>query len=159
MNFDTITIRSRHITADVLEEIRRVIEQNWALSRTYISLMLCEQWSRRQSNGRLKGMACRDLLLRLEKMELINLPPRKCNKVNRKIIVPVSDLFDKYGSKLFSGRIDEYRTIEIEMVRSTYKESLWDYLVAQYHYLGCRQIVGSYLKYLVYLDGQLAACF
>ena len=159
MNSEPITIRGRHITTDVLDEIRQVIEQNRELGRTHISLILCQKWGWRQSNGRLKGMACRDLLLRLERMGLISLPPRKREKVNRKIIVPVSDLFNQYGSKLLSGRIDEYRRIELEMVRGTYKEKLWDYLVDQYHYLGCSQIVGSYLKYLVYLDNQLASCF
>jgi len=56
-------------------------------------------------------MACRDLLLRLERKELISLPPRKCNNVNRKRIAPVLALFNQASSNLLSGRIDEYRQI------------------------------------------------
>ena len=44
------------------------------------------------------------------------------------------------------------------MVRFTPEEKLWDHLVHTYHYLGHPWIVGSYLKYLAYLDGRLVAC-
>jgi len=44
------------------------------------------------------------------------------------------------------------------MVRQSPIEGLWDYLVHEYHYLGHPWIVGSHLKYLVYLEGQVAAC-
>ena len=158
MNFEPLTIRGLHITAEVLEEIRQVIEQNWEKGRTAISRILCQKWDWRQNNGQLKGMACRELLLRLERKGFINLPPRKRDKVNRKRITPISDLFNQFSSNLLSGRIDKYRKIELEMVRGTSKEKLWDSLIHQYHYLGYSQIVGAYLKYLVYLDTQLAAC-
>jgi hypothetical protein len=44
------------------------------------------------------------------------------------------------------------------MVRLSPKEGLWDYLVDTYHYLGFPWIVGSYLKYLALVDGQVVAC-
>jgi hypothetical protein len=48
--------------------------------------------------------------------------------------------------------------LTIEMVRQTDREYLWDYLVHTYHYLGNPGIVGSHLKYLVYVNDQVAAC-
>ncbi len=44
------------------------------------------------------------------------------------------------------------------MVRKSSREELWNYLVHKYHYLGKPLIVGSYLKYIAYLDGQIVAC-
>jgi len=34
---------------------------------------------------------------------------------------------------------------------------LWDFLIHHYHYLGLPQLVGEYLKRLVYINGQVVA--
>ncbi len=62
-----LKIRNRHITEDVLAFIRATVEQYWRLGRSAISRKLCQKWDRRQSNGQYKEMACRELLLRLER--------------------------------------------------------------------------------------------
>lgn len=157
-NFKIKTIRGRHITSKVLEKINQTIEKNWNLGRTAISEILCQKWNWRQNNGQLKAMACRDLLLRLERENLISLPPRIHNNNNQKRNIWTGDLFDKIDSQPITGRVDQFNHIHLEMVRGSHKEKLWDYLIDQYHYLGYTQIVGSYLKYIVYIDDQLAAC-
>jgi len=43
------------------------------------------------------------------------------------------------------------------MVRKSGEEPLWDFLIHRYHYLARPLLVGSYLKYLVHLDGHLVA--
>jgi len=43
------------------------------------------------------------------------------------------------------------------MVRRQPEERLWNHLIETYHYLGNPRIVGSYLKYLVHLDGRPVA--
>lgn len=153
-----IHIRGREITEDVLEFIRNTIADHWHQGRSMISRILCEHWDWRQSNGRLKDMACRDLLLRLERRGLIELPPRKSQKVNSKRIRSLSSEFDKSEARPLKGRVDAFTSLHLEMVRGSEKEPLWDSLVDRYHYLGCRTIVGGYLKYFVYLDGRLVAC-
>lgn len=152
------TIRGRHITSVVLEEIRQIIDQNWNLGRTAISRILCQKWDWRQNNGQLKAMACRDLLLRLEREQLITLPPRIHKNNNQKRNTWTPDLFDKIDTQPITGRVDQFTHIHLQMIRGTHKEKLWDYLIDQYHYLGYTQIVGSYLKYLIFLNNQLAAC-
>jgi hypothetical protein len=156
--FDPKIIRGRHITSDVLEQIRQTIAENWDLGRTSISRMLCQQWNWRQHNGQLKAMACRDLLLRMEREHFISLPPRMRTNNNQKRTIQQLTFFDNIDSQAITGQVNQYKQLHVEMVRGTPKEKLWDYLIETYHYLGYTHIVGCYLKYLIHLDSQLAAC-
>ena len=151
-------IRGRQIGGQDLSTIRDLIRGNESLGRTALSRLLCEQWHWEQSNGRLKDRACRVLLLALESKGVIKLPAR----------LRVRESFNRRGQNLpdlceidqeaISGKVSEFRSLTIEMVRFTPEEKLWDHLVHTYHYLGHPWIVGSYLKYLAYLDGRLVAC-
>jgi hypothetical protein len=156
--FNPKIIRGRHITWNELEQIRQTIADNWELGRTAISRILCQQWNWRQPNGQLKAMACRDLLLRLDREDFISLPPRMRTNNNQKRTIQQLDFFDKIDSQPITGQVNEYKHLHVEMVRSTPNEKLWDYLIEKYHYLGYTHIVGCYLKYLIYLDSQPVAC-
>lgn len=149
----TITIRNRIINDEVLTQIQKAIDTHWDKGRSHISHILCEKWNWRQTNGSLKGMACRDLLLRLERIDLIKLPPSKRCITNRKKILPVSSF--PIHAEPITGRVDEFNQIDIELAASTDKRKFWDSLVHEYHYLSCKHIVGSCFKYFVYLEGQL----
>lgn len=157
-DFAPIHIRGREITSDVLLFIQQIIFRHWHEGRSAISRILCGQWNWRQSNGCLKDMACRDLLLRLERLGLVELPPRQSQKANYKRIRPVPSEFEENEAQPLTGRVDAFKNLHLEMIRGSEKEPLWDSLVDRYHYLGCRTIVGGYLKYFVYLDDQLVAC-
>ena len=69
-------IRGRHLSQHDLAEIREVVTAHWDAGRTVISKILCQRWQWRQANGQLKDMACRSLLLTLEKNGELILPPR-----------------------------------------------------------------------------------
>jgi hypothetical protein len=147
-----IKIRNKIITAQTLCQIQHAIQDNWEQGRTYISHVLCKQWDWRQSNGHLKEMACRELLLRLERMNLIVLPPPiKIPNNRRKNSHISSNLFDQS----LTGRIDAFTKIDFELADTRAKRQHWNSLIDTYHYLGYKYIVGASLKYLVYLDGQL----
>ncbi len=103
-------------------------------------------------------MACGDLLLRLERLGLIQLPPRKSQKANYKVIPPLPAEFEESLAAPLTGRVDAFGKLRREMVRGHEHEALWDALIDRYHYPGCHTIVGGYLKYLPYLDGHLVAC-
>lgn len=148
-----ISIRNRIINDEALNQIQTTIDTHWDKGRSHISHILCEKWNWRQANGCLKGMACRDLLLRLERMDLLQLPPSKRAHSNRKKILPISSL--SIHSEPITGRVDKFNQIDIELASSADKRKLWDSVVHEYHYLGCKHIVGSSLKYFVYLDAQL----
>lgn len=157
-DFDPLRLRGRDITSDVLQFIQQTIAAHGHEGRSAISRILCEQWNWRQRNGGLKDMACRDLLLRLERLGLIHLPPRQSQKANYRIIPAVPAEFEEHTAPPLTGRVDAFGDLRLEMVRGSANESLWDSLVDHYHYLGCRTIVGGYLKYLAYLDEHLVAC-
>jgi hypothetical protein len=101
-------------------------------------------------------MACRALLLSLEAKGALELPPRQKEsfraprRADRQTFV-VDD-------SVLEGLVAAFRSLTIRMVRQTPDEALWDHLVDSHHYLGRPWIVGSSLKYLVYLDDRLVAC-
>ena len=149
-------IRGRHIGPADLHDIRTTITEHWASGRSAISRLLCEHWDWRQPNGQPKEMACRALLLVLEAKGAVELPPR----LNESFRAP-----RRTDRRVFTvdtlpleGPVAGFCSLTIRMVRRTPDETLWDYLVDTYHYLGRPWIVGSCLKYLAYLDGRLVAC-
>lgn len=156
MTEQTHQIRGRHIDQNDISEIRRVAVAHWSEGRTAISRRLCEQWSWHQANGQLKERACRVMLLTLEKRGEITLPPR----LKESYRYPKRADRREYpiDSTELAGTVSELGSLTIKMVRRTPDEGLWDFLVDRHHYLGTPWIVGSYLKYLAYLDGRLVAC-
>lgn len=149
-------IRGRHIGTDELHDIRSAITEHWSRGRTAISRILCQRWDWRQPNGQFKEMACRALLLTLETKGALELPPRQKEsfraprRTDRQVFA--------IDTAPLEGKVTEFRSLTIKMVRRTPDEALWDHLVDTHHYLGRPWIVGACLKYLVYLDGRLVAC-
>lgn len=151
-----LVLRGRNLSSEDIEFIRATIEKHWYKGRSYISHELCHQWHWRQSNGRLKDRACRVVLLSLEQLGYISLPPRIKEKNNTNALNFIH--LPEFSTKPLTGKVGDFGSLKIQMVRRTSKERLWDYLVHKYHYLGNPGIVGSYLKYIAYLDNQVAAC-
>jgi hypothetical protein len=149
-------IRGRQISSDDLYDIRTIITDHWASGRSAISRLLCERWDWRQPNGQFKEMACRALLLALEAKGALELPPRQKEsflaprRTDRQVFA--------VDTSVLEGRVADFRSLTIHMVRRTPDEALWDNLVDHHHYLGRPWIVGSCLKYLAYLDDRLVAC-
>ena len=149
-------IRGRHIGSSELETIRSFVKIHWSRGRSAISRAVCEHWDWRQANGRLKDRACRVLLLALEANGEIELPRRI--KYNNRCKKPPDGSRYCISQDEITGKVSDFRSLTLQMVRLSPTEGLWDHLVHEYHYLGNPWIVGSHLKYLAYLDGQLVAC-
>ena len=151
-----ITIRKLTVSEADLPLIQGVINEHWAKGRKSISNILCQLWGWFQANGAAKDMACRELLLTLERMGHLVLPPRKTNSWNERRnkstqVLPVD------GSPI-SGELADFPPVIISLVRHTSLEPLYNSLVHQYHYLGYRQIVGQHLKYMAFLGDRPVAC-
>jgi hypothetical protein len=151
-----ITIRKRTFIKTDLELIQATVNSHWGKGRKQISKILCQQWNWRQPNGRLKDMACREILLTLKRKGLITLPPplnnannHKRNKTINKIHIDQTPLEQKLSS---------LPPVELKMVRGTQSEPLYNSLVHYHHYLGYRQIVGNHLKYIAYINHRPVAC-
>jgi len=84
MDMLPITVRKRTITNTDIVQIQATVDALWNQGRKHISKILCRQWKWFQPNGRLKDMACRELLLTLNRKGLITLPPRLSSASNEK---------------------------------------------------------------------------
>lgn len=156
MSEQTYQIRGRIIGQADLDTIRGVTATHWDQGRSAISRLLCEQWVWYQANGQLKERACRVMLLALEAKGEIALPPRLKESYKHPKRADRRDY--PIDSSELVGTVAEFGSLTIKMVRRTPDEGVWDFLVDRHHYLGTPWIVGSYLKYLAYLDGRLVAC-
>ena len=141
--------RGRVITAQDLEFIREFIAQHPGLSRRRLSAQLCEAWQWKQANGALCDMVCRGLLLMLHRAGEIELPPVRQISPNPFVrrARPAPVLVDQTP---LTGTLSELKPIEIEQVRRTADEPLFNSLIEHHHYLGYEQPVGEHLKYLVW---------
>lgn len=151
-----ITIRKRSITEAEIELIRATVNEHWHKGRTQISEILCKKWNWVQPNGRLKDMACREVLLTLKRKGFIRLPPRKNSAYNerRNRIIPVVEI----EKTPLEGKPSHFEPVQFQLVRNTSLEPLYNSLIQQHHYLGYRQIVGNHLKYMAFIGEKPVAC-
>ena len=151
-----VTIRKRTINEEDIPFIQATIDSHWDKGRTHISKALCREWNWRQPNGRLKDMACREVLLTLKRKGIVALPPGRHdghNKMrNRSIPVVYIEKTPLYGKP------SQFQPVQLQLVRNTSLEPLYNSLIQEHHYLGYRQIVGNHLKYMAFIDKQPVAC-
>jgi hypothetical protein len=149
--------RGRVVTADDVDFIRQFIAQNPGASRRRLSAKLCEAWQWKQANGALRDMVCRGLLLMLHRAGEIELPPVRQVSLNpfveRERPAPV--LLD---TTPIAGPLSALQPVELQQVRRTGDQPLFNSLMEHYHYLGYEQPVGEHLKYLAWTEGRPLAC-
>ena len=145
------------VTAEDIAYIRQFIAQHPGASRRRLSTKLCEAWEWKQANGALRDMVCRGLLLMLHRAGEIELPPVRQVSLNpfveRERPAPV--LLD---TTPMNGFLSALQPIELQQVRRSGDEPLFNSLMEQYHYLGYEQPVGEHLKYLAWAQGRPVAC-
>jgi len=151
-----LTIRKRSIGEADIHAIQDTVNTHWAKGRKHISRVLCQQWDWRQPNGRLKDMACREIMLTLKRKGFISLPPPLHNANNHKRNKTIPKI--EIDQSPLEGKLSDLPSIELKIVRGTDSEPLYNSLVHYHHYLGYRQIVGNHLKYIAYIDERPVAC-
>jgi hypothetical protein len=102
-------------------------------------------------------MVCRGLLLMLHRAGEIELPPIRFKTLNPFVrrAAPAPMLID---TTPIVGVLKELRPIELQQVRRTGDEALFNSLMEQHHYLQYEQPVGEHLKYLAWAHGRPIAC-
>ena len=154
---ETIRVQGRELSPDDLSYIRGQIADHPQWHRTRLSREICATWNWADEVGRPKDMACRTMLLKLERRGLLTLPPRRKPSVNH------------YRSKSFQPVLHSTSAIEstlpplqpISLVNADHGNEavLWQTLLTQYHYLGFTTRVGQSLRYVAYAsNGQAVAC-
>ena len=154
-----ITIRGRTLTAADIEFMQEVIRTHWKQGRSFISREICAQWGWVQANGRLKEIACREVLRGLAEKGEVELPPargvgRRKGVMGRKAAESMLGL----RPRAIEGSLQSLLPIDVRMVRGTRHEKQYRQLVEQHHYLGYRQIVGEHLKYMAFSGNRPLAC-
>ena len=151
------TYRDHSVNESDIALIRNIIAAHPDRGRRFISQEVCRVWNWRQTNGALKDMVCRSLLLLLESKGFIKLPPRKSTPpnplANRKkpLRIPVDQ-------NPIECSLNELSPINLEQVRRTPQEKLFNSLISEYHYLGYTHPVGEHLKYMAFSNGCPIAC-
>jgi hypothetical protein len=152
-----MVIRGREFSDSEIDIIKDTIANNTAVKRRQLSILICEQLNWRQPNGNLKDRACRDVLLRLEKKGIIQLPEPLFTLKTQDAGVKSIDFVEP--SKQILGNVEDFGVPVFKVVENTTDRKLWNFLIDRYHYKGCRIVVGRHLKYLLYLDNHLIGCF
>jgi hypothetical protein len=152
-----LNYRGTVVTAEDILYIRELIAAHPRASRRRLSEKLCEAWQWRQANDALRDMVCRGLLLMLDRAGHIQLPAVK--------FVPHNPFVERarpepmpVDATPILGPLAELRPVEIEQVRRTDHERLFNSLMEQHHYLAYEQPVGEHLKFLVWALGRPIAC-
>ena len=162
----TQTIRGRCIGAEQISEIQHFVEENSQHNRSWLSRELCRNWGWRQANGKFKEVACRELLLRLERQGYLRLPPRQREGSNHKrqgswvsytggsgVFVPPG-----FSQDPLEGQLGDFGKAKFQLMLSRAERKFWNILIERYHYLGYRPTAGPSLKYLIYLKGRVVGC-
>jgi hypothetical protein len=155
---ETWRYRGQEIGSEQIAFLREFIREHPTSSRWKLSRQLCEALGWKQANGALRDMVCRGLLLMLERAGQIELPPvRRHIRGQCRTERPRPDalLIDTSPLEI---PLKELGQVEIQPVRRTADEPLFNSLMEHYHYLAYEQPVGEHLKYLAWAQGRPIAC-
>jgi len=143
-----MTICGRSVTSSDLQRIQCFIGENPHWHRTKLSRELCRAWNWKAPNGQYKDMACRGLLLKLEKLGIITLPPRRAQSYNflrNRLVRLVS-----HQQSPIHTSLKALLPLHIECVQKDDHKTLFHTLLALYHYLGFSRMAGENMKYIVF---------
>jgi hypothetical protein len=148
--------RGQTIDRDQIAFLREFIREHPHSSRWKLSRQLCEALGWKQANGALRDVVCRGLML--ARAGEIELPPVRRRILGQRRTArprPEAVLIDTTPLKMPLGALG---AIEIQLVRRTADEPLFESLMEEFHYLRYEQPVGEHLKYLVWAQGRPVAC-
>lgn len=144
-----MVIQGRKITPTDINLIKKLLIHNPGWNRTKLSRELCKTWQWLRPDGqKLKDMACRTLLLKLERAGYIELPPRQGPSVNgfRK---PSPTLLP-HLTKQICCRLRTLIPLKIAPIEPKSDDHrFFNFFLSRYHYLGHRTTVGENMGYLV----------
>jgi Domain of unknown function (DUF4338) len=155
---ETWRYRGQTIGPEEIAFLRQFIAAHSNSSRWKLSRQLCEALDWKQANGALRDVVCRGLLLLLERAGQIELPAvrRRIRGQRRSArLRPEAVRIDTTPLAMPLGALGP---VEMQPVRRTAGEPLFNSLLEQYHYLAYEQPVGEHLKYLVWAQGRPVAC-
>ena len=150
--------RGQSIDSGQVAFLKEFIAARPESSRWKLSRQLCEALGWKQPNGALRDVVCRGLLLMLDRAGQIELPPvRRIIQGQRRTgrPRPAAVLID---TTPIQAPFTALGPVQLEQVRRTADEDLFNSLMEHHHYLGYEQPVGEHLKYVAWAQGRPVAC-
>ena len=141
------TYKRPEITEERIDFIRQLIAANQDKGRTRLSIMLCEIWDWRDSNGRTKDMSCRDMLAALDKAGKITLPAPK--RVTRRPGDSKGVKHLVHDETPINCKLKELQPLRVEVVTSKADWQQMKSYIDQYHYLKFNRCISESMAYLV----------
>ena len=143
-----MVVQGRELRAEDIGQMQGLLAEHPHWGRSRLSEELCRLWDWRNAQGRLKDMAARTLLLKLERSGYIQLPARQRPSSNgfRNRITPVF----APATEPIHGILGDLQPLLVSIVAPASADMiLFNGLLAGHHYLGHRNTVGENLRYLV----------
>ena len=155
----TLQVCGRQFTDADIELIRNLMAQDLSLTRAALSRQVCDRLGWFRPDGRRKDMSCRVALLKLERQGLMTLPaPTKIiASSKRPPLMRTAPLFEEMP---ITQSVEQLHALSLVLVNAASRQHspLWKELVARYHYLGYKPLVGAQLRYLIHsTEGWLGA--
>ena len=155
---ETFVVQGRRLGPADIDRIRDLINENPNWSRRRLSEVLCAEWEWRNGSGRMKDMAARSLLVKLQARGVIELPPRRQTPSNRMVCRRL--VRHDRDTTPVRGALQDLGPLNLREISADGAERMrFAAALAEYHYLGYRGTVGENLQYMVTNEaGQLLAC-
>ncbi len=146
---EPIRLQGRTLSGDDLALVRALIAQHPDWHRTALSIYLCELWNWRNRAGRIKDMAARTLLLKLQARGWIQLPPpqRRTARPCARAPAGFQPEWMPLTASPIHGPLDAVQPLRLELAQDLRLRRHLARLLAQYHYRGFNGAVGENLQY------------
>lgn len=140
-------IQGKNLSQEDIDWICKLISEHPDWHRSRLSQEICAAWNWVNAKGKLKDMACRTMLLKLERLSYLRLPPARsvCVGNSVRIRTPVV-----HSTKEIVCSLRELTPLRIDVIRNTASSQLFKHLLAEYHYLGFKGTIGENMNYMVY---------
>ncbi len=146
---DTITCQGRIIQQSELYWLQGIIQDNPNWSRHKITKHICSKWGWRTTSGQPKTFAARSMIDKLEKRNLLTLPP-VCVSMRRKQRSPFPQGFSVPSQEQIVCSLKELTPLSIHIPEpNSYEDNCVGYYLNRLHYLGFNKTVGENIKYLI----------
>ena len=144
-------LQGRPFGPEALAQVQALLRQQSDWSRYRLSRELALRWDWRTSQGQIKDMAARTLLLKLQGLGLIELPPRRMKSPTRSGRAPVAAGFALDQSPVASAlaEVVPLQLQEVSRAGDPAGRRQLEAALHQHHYLGYRSRVGQNLQYWV----------
>lgn len=152
-----IELQGRRIAAAEMTWLSGWIEEHRQWSRKRLARELCQRWGWVDGRGRLKDFAARSLLLKLEALGVVKLPPLRLYNRRPPRGTPTWASWEEPAA--WEGSLAEMAPLRLELVTpGTEAYRRWRFYLHRYHYLGW-VVVGENMGYLARdAHGREVAC-